>query len=46
MYATICARRLVYLTGGVNQELLLRNEYLAAENCKLKARLQPGWRII
>jgi hypothetical protein len=29
----------------VNQELLLQNEYLAAENRILKARLQPGWRL-
>jgi putative transposase len=26
------ARMLAYVTGMVNQELLLRNEYLAAEN--------------
>jgi len=26
------ARLLAYVTGTVNQELLLRNEYLAAEN--------------
>jgi hypothetical protein len=26
------ARMLAYVTGTVNQELLLRNEYLAAEN--------------
>ena len=31
--------------GLVNQELLLQNEYLAAENRILKARLQPGWRL-
>jgi len=30
---------LVYITGTVDQELLLRNEYLAAENRILKARL-------
>jgi hypothetical protein len=29
----------------VNQELLLQNEYLAAENRILRARLQPGWRL-
>jgi hypothetical protein len=29
----------------VNQELLLQNEYLVAENRILKARLQPGWRL-
>ena len=36
-------RLLAYVTGSVNQELLLRNEYLAAENriltTKLSARL-------
>jgi len=32
------------VTGLVNQELLLQNEYLAAENRLWKARLQPGWR--
>jgi hypothetical protein len=34
---------LAYVTGLVNQELLLQNEYLVAENCILKTRLQPGW---
>jgi hypothetical protein len=29
----------------VNQELLLQNEYLVAENGIWKARLQPGWRL-
>jgi hypothetical protein len=29
----------------VNQKLLLQNEYLAAENRILRARLQPGWRL-
>jgi len=33
------------VTGLVNQELLLQNEYLAAENRILKTRLQPGWRL-
>ena len=33
------------MTGLVNQELLLQNEYRAAENRILKARLQPGWRL-
>ena len=33
------------MTGLVNQELLLQNEYPAAENRILKARLQPGWRL-
>jgi hypothetical protein len=37
---------LAYVTGLVNQELLLQNEYLAAENRILKAeRLRPGWRL-
>jgi hypothetical protein len=39
------ARLLAYVTGLVNQELLLQNEYLAAENRILKARLQRGWRL-
>jgi hypothetical protein len=34
------ARILAYITGTVDQELLLRNEYLAAENRILKAQLQ------
>ena len=42
---TTCARLLAYVTGLVNQELLLQNEYLAAENRILKARLQPSWRL-
>jgi len=29
----------------VQPKLLLQNEYLAAENRILKARLQPGWRL-
>jgi hypothetical protein len=33
------------VTGLVNQELLLENEYLLAENRILKTRLQPGWRL-
>jgi len=33
-------RLLAYITGTVDQELLLRNEYLAAENRILKAQLQ------
>ena len=32
------ARILAYVTGTVDQELLLRNEYLAAENRILKAK--------
>jgi hypothetical protein len=38
-------RILTYITGTVDQELLLRNEYLAAKNrilkSQLKTRLQP-----
>lgn len=34
------ARMLVYITGTVDQELLLRNEYLAAENRILKAQIK------
>jgi hypothetical protein len=34
------ARILAYDTGTVDQELLLRNEYLAAENRILKAKLK------
>ena len=33
------ARLLAYVTGLVNQELLLQNEYLAAENQVLRAHL-------
>jgi hypothetical protein len=32
------ARILAYITGTVDQELLLRNEYLVAENQILKAQ--------
>jgi putative transposase len=35
------ARLLIYVAGMVNQELLLRNEYLAAENRILRAQV-PG----
>jgi hypothetical protein len=34
------ARMLAYVTGTVDQELLLQNEYLAAENRILKAQLK------
>src|SRR5215472_12066723 len=34
------ARILAYITGTVDQELLLRNEYLAAENRILRAQIQ------
>ena len=40
----IWARMLAYITGTVDQELLLRNEYLAAENrirgAQFKGRLK------
>ena len=39
------ARLLAYVTGLVNPELLLKNEYLRAENRILKAPLQPGFRL-
>ena len=41
-----CVRLLAYVTGLVNQELLLRNEYLGAENRILKAHLQGGVRLL
>ena len=34
------ARVLAYITGTVDQELLLRNEYLAAENRILRSQLK------
>ncbi len=34
------ARLLAYITGTVDQELLLRNEYLATENRIFKAQLK------
>ena len=37
---TTWARLLAYATGLVNQELLLQNEYLAAENGILRAHLR------
>jgi putative transposase len=36
----IWARMLSYITGSVDQELLLRNEYLAAENRILRAQIK------
>jgi|SRR5215469_9368538 len=36
----IWARMLAYTTGTVDQELLLRNEYLAAENRILRAQIK------
>ena len=41
-------RLLAYVTGSINQELLLRNEYLTAENhilkSQIKGRLLVRWR--
>jgi hypothetical protein len=34
------ARMLAYITGTVDQELLLRNEYLATENRILRAKIK------
>src|SRR5215472_9240503 len=39
------ARLLAYVTGLVNQELLLQNEYLAAENRLLRAHLPARLRL-
>jgi putative transposase len=39
------ARMLAYITGTVDQELLLRNEYLVAENQILKAQLKRRLRL-
>ena len=39
------ARLLAYVTGLVNQKLLLQNEYLAAENRILRARLPARMRL-
>jgi hypothetical protein len=36
------AHILAYFTGTVDQELLLRNEYLVAENRILKAQFEGG----
>ena len=36
----IGAQLLAYVTGTVNEELLFRNEYLAAENRILKAQIK------
>ena len=36
----IWAQLLAYVTGTVDQELLLRNEYLAAENRILRAQIK------
>jgi hypothetical protein len=39
------ARLLAYMTGLINQELLLKNEYLAAENRILRAHLSARMRL-
>ena len=39
------ARLLAFVTGPVNQELLQRNEYLAAENRILRAHLPSRLRL-
>ena len=39
----VWARMLAYISGTVDQELLLRNEYLAAENRILKAQITILW---
>ena len=39
------ARILAYITGTVEQKLLLRNEYLFAENRILKAQLKTPLRL-
>src|SRR5215472_6121320 len=38
-------RLLAYVTGSVNQELLLQNEYLAAENPILRTKLPARLRL-
>jgi putative transposase len=38
-------RLLAYVTGGVNQELLLQNEYLAEESLILRAKLPSRLRL-
>ena len=36
----VWARMLAYISGTVDQKLLLRNEYLAAENRILRAQIK------
>jgi len=45
MKANPWARLLAYVTGLINQELLLKNEYLAAENRILRAHLPVRLRL-
>lgn len=42
---TTVARLLAFVTGLVNQELLLKHEYLLAENRILRVHLQPSFRL-
>src|SRR6516162_6279463 len=39
------ARLLAYVTGRINQDLLVKNEYLAAENRILRAQLPARLRL-
>lgn len=41
----IWKRLLTYITGSVDQELLLRNEYLVTENCVLKNQIKGRLRL-
>ena len=45
MKNTQVARLLAYVTGMVNQELLLQNQYLVAENRILRAHLPTRLRL-
>jgi hypothetical protein len=45
MNNTQVARLVAYVTGMVNQQLLLQNEYLAAENKILRAHLPARLRL-
>jgi hypothetical protein len=45
MKVKTCARLLTYVTGLVNHELLLQNQYLAAENRILRSRLPLRLRL-
>jgi putative transposase len=45
MKNTQVARLLAFITGMVNQQILLQNEYLAAENRILRAHLPTRLRL-
>ena len=45
MKVKTCARLLTYVTGPVNHELLLQNQYLAAENRILRSHLPLRLRL-